>query len=53
MEECNLSDTEFGVMIIRILNSLKKDIESMKRDQAEIRNAISEINHALEGIIVV
>ena len=22
MEECNLSDTEFGVIIIRILNSL-------------------------------
>ena len=36
---------EFRVMIIRILNSIKKDIETIKKDQSEIKNAISEINN--------
>ena len=31
MEANNLSDIEFRVMIIRILNSMKKDIEIIKR----------------------
>ena len=29
-------------MIIRILYSMKKDIETMKKDQSEIKNATSE-----------
>ena len=45
MEASNLSDREFRVMIIRILNNMKKDIETIKKDQSEI----SEIN-TLEGI---
>ena len=45
MEVSNLSDREFRVMIIRILNNMKKDIETIKKDQSEI----SEIN-TLEGI---
>ena len=49
-EASNLSDTEFRVMIIRILKSMKKDIETIKQDQSEIKNAISEINNRLEGI---
>ena len=31
--ESNLSNIEFRVMIIRILNSMKKDIEAIKEDQ--------------------
>ena len=31
MEVSNLSDTEFKVMVIRILNSMKKDIETMNK----------------------
>ena len=50
MEASNSSDREFRVMIIRILNSMKKDIETMKKDHLEIKNAISEINNPLEGI---
>ena len=50
MEASNLSDREFGVMIIRTLNSMKKDIETIKKDQSEIKNAVSEINNTLEGI---
>ena len=41
---------EFRVMIIRILNSMKKDTEIIKKDQSEINNALSEINHTMEGI---
>ena len=50
MEASNLSDKEFRVMIIRILNRMKKYIDTIKNDQSEIKNAISEINNALEGI---
>ena len=32
-ETSNLSNREFRVMIIRILNSMKKDIEAIKEDQ--------------------
>ena len=32
METSNLSDREFRVMIIRMLNSMKKDIENTKKD---------------------
>ena len=41
---------EFRVMIIMILNSMKKDITAVKEDQSEIKNAISKINNTLEGI---
>ena len=52
MEANNLSDREFRVMVIRILNSIKKYIciESINKNQSEIKNAISEINNTLEGI---
>ena len=50
MESSNLSDNEFRVMILKILNSMKKDIESIKKDQPEIKSTISKINNTLEGI---
>ena len=50
METNNLSDIEFGVMII-ILNRMKKGIHHKKGpSQSEIKNAILEINYILEGI---
>ena len=53
MEASNLSHREFRVMIIRILNGIKKkqkkNIEVIKNDQSEINNTISEIKSALEG----
>ena len=45
MEAINLSDREFRAMIIRILKSMKKYIETIKKDQSEIKNAMSEIIH--------
>ena len=50
MEAVNLSDREFRVMIIRILNTMKKDVETLKKNQSEIKNAIAGINNTLEGI---
>ena len=35
LETHNLSDREFRVMIIRILNSMKKDLEAIKEDQSK------------------
>ena len=49
-EAHNLSDMKFRVMIIRIYNSMKKDIRTVKKDQSEIKNVIYEINNTLEGI---
>ena len=47
MELSNLSDRQFRVKIIRVLNSMKKDIETIKKDQSEIKNTISGINITL------
>ena len=34
MKASNLSDIELKVMIIRLINSIKKDIETIKKDQS-------------------
>ena len=49
MEASNLSDIEFRVMIISMLNSMKKKHRKHKKGQV-INNAISELNNTLEGI---
>ena len=35
MEASNLLNREFRVMIVRVLNSMKKDIEAIKKDQSK------------------
>ena len=37
MEANNLSDKEFRGIIIRTLNSMKKDLETIKKDQSETK----------------
>ena len=37
-------------MIIRILNSMRKDIETIRKDQSEIKNAVSKIYITPVGI---
>ena len=37
IETSNLSGREFKVMIIQILNSMKKDMETIKNDKLEIK----------------
>ena len=49
-EASNLSNIEFKVIVIRILNSMKKDTETIKKDQSETKNTISEMKNTLEGI---
>ena len=46
----NLSNREFRVMIIRIFDNMKKDIETIKKNQLKIKNGISETNNTLERI---
>ena len=50
MEASNLSDRDFRIMIIRILNSLKKRHRTIKKDELEIKNVVSGINNTGEGI---
>ena len=41
MEDGNLSNTESKVMLIRMLKIMKKNIETIKNDQSEMKNTIS------------
>ena len=50
MEASNLPNREFRVMIIRIFDNTKKDIETIKKNQLKIKNGISETNNTLERI---
>ena len=44
IEGSNLSDTEFTVMIIRILKSIKKDIDTIKKNLSEKCNIWNKYN---------
>ena len=64
MEASKLSDIEFKRMVIRMLkkltdnykewsencNSMKKEIETINKNQEDMKNTISEIKTTLEGI---
>ena len=57
IEVTNLLDIEFKVMVIRMLKELsgnniimKRDIETMNKNQLEMKIAISEMKNTLEGI---
>ena len=50
MEMSNLSDTELKVIVIRMLNTMKKNIEIIKKDQPEVKNTLSELKNILEGM---
>ena len=49
-EANNLSDIEFRIIIIRILNCMEKRYRNHEKCQSEIKNAILEINNTLGGI---
>ena len=46
----NLPDREFRVMVIKILNCMKRHRNHKRKDQSGKKNIISEINKTLEGI---
>ena len=64
MEVTKLSDTEFKLMVIKMLKehtdnnkelsenyiSMKKETEAINKNQEEMNNKISEIKNTLEGI---
>ena len=65
MEVSKLSDTEFKIMVIKMLkeltnnykelsenyNTMKKEIETINKNQEEMNNKILEIKNTQEGII--
>ena len=50
IEASNLSGRDFRVMILRLFDSMQKDIKTIKEDQSELKNVISEINNTLGRI---
>ena len=50
MKASNLSYIEFKVMVIKMFNSMKKDIEMIKEGCLEMKYMISEMKNTLEGI---
>ena len=60
MEAAKLSNIEFKLMVIKMpkeltelsenYNSMKKEIETITKNQEEMNNKISEIKNTLEGI---
>ena len=49
MEICNLSDTEFKILVIRMLKELSKDLSSVKKTQSETKDTLIEIKNNLQG----
>lgn len=37
-------------MVIKMLKSMKKDIETMNNDELKIKNTISDMKHTLKGL---
>ena len=54
VEISNLSEIEFKIMIVKIIQDLRKRMEKMHKmfakDLEELRNKQTEINNTLEGI---
>nr|KAF6433807.1 hypothetical protein HJG59_008869 [Molossus molossus] len=50
MELSKLLEVQFRVMIMRKLNSMSKDIETMKTNQLEMKNHQAKIKNILERI---
>ena len=61
VEISNLPNKEFKVMIIKMLNKLRrrmdehsenfnKDLENIRKNQTELKNTITDIKNILEGI---
>ena len=50
MEENYLSDMQFKVMVIRMFNSMNKEINTIKKDESKMKNTTSEMKNTLRGI---
>ena len=49
MEISNLSDAEFKTLVIRMLKELSEDLNSMKKIQSEMKDALIETKNNLQG----
>ena len=49
MEISNLSDVEFKTLVIRMLKEISKDLNSIKKIQAEAKDTLIEIKNNLQG----
>ena len=49
MEICNLSDTEFKTLVIRMLKELSEDLNNIKKIQSEPKATLTEIKNNLQG----
>ena len=47
MEISNLSDTEFKILVIRMLKEPSEDLNSIKKIQSETKDALIEIKNNL------
>ena len=49
MEISNLSDTESKTLVIRMLEELSEDLNSIKKIQSEMKDTLIEIENHLQG----
>ena len=49
MERSNLSDAEFKTLVIRMLQELSKNLNSIKKIQSEMKAIVTEIKNNLQG----
>ena len=49
MEISNLSDAEFKILFIRMLEELSEDLNSIKNIQSEMKDTLIEIKNNLQG----
>ena len=49
MDRSNLSDVEFKTLVIRMLKEISKDLNSIKKIQAEAKDTLIEIKNNLQG----
>ena len=49
MEISHLSDAEFKTLVIRMLQALSEDLNSIKKIQSEVKDTLTKIKNNLQG----
>ena len=49
MEICNLSDAQFKTLVMRMLEELSEDLNSIKKVQSETKDTLIKIKNNLQG----
>ena len=50
MEISNLLDAEFKTLVIRMLKEFSENLNSIKKDQSEMKDTLTEMKNNLRGI---